>query len=67
MTRSKTGKPVDSPLIPKGPLKALILYDDDYKQYYDRRSGKRLLEVTNQGITEYVIQNGRWKLYRQVN
>jgi|TARA_R110001592_G_scaffold363264_1_gene682802 hypothetical protein len=63
----KTGKPVDSPLIPKGPLKALILYDDDYKQYYDRRSGKRLLEVTNQGITEYVIQNGRWKLYRQVN
>jgi len=63
----KTGKPVDSPLTPKGPLKALILYDDDYKQYYDMKNGKRLLEVTNQGITEYVIHRNTWKKYRQVN
>ncbi|HAW31203.1 hypothetical protein [Gimesia maris] len=63
----KTGKPVDSPLIPQGPLKAIILYDDDYKQYYDMRNGKRLLEVTSQGITEYVIHRNKWRIYRQVN
>jgi len=63
----KTGKPVDFPLTPKGPLKALILYDDNYKHYYDMKNGKRLLEVTSQGITEYVIHRNTWKKYRQVN
>jgi len=63
----KTGKPVDTPLIPKGQLKALILYDDNYKQYYDMKSGKRLLEVTNQGITEYILHGKAWKKLRQVN
>ncbi|QDU51423.1 hypothetical protein [Gimesia panareensis] len=57
----KTGKSVDPPLIPKGPLKALILYDDNYKQYYDMKNGKILLEVTSKSITRYVIYRRHWR------
>ncbi|QGQ26009.1 hypothetical protein F1728_26505 [Gimesia benthica] len=59
----ETGKKVDLPLTPTTPLKALILYDDNYQDYYDMKNGKRLLVVTNQGITRYVIYRGKWKQY----
>ncbi|QDV19313.1 hypothetical protein Pan153_39780 [Gimesia panareensis] len=62
----KTGKRIDTPLIPKGPLKALILFDDNYKQYYDMKGGKVLLEVTNKGITAYIIHRRQWKKYNDV-
>ena len=59
----ETGKKVDLPLTPTAPLKALILYDDNYQDYYDMKNGKRLLVVTNQGITRFVIYRGKWKQY----
>lgn len=62
----KTGRNVDIPLTPKGPLKVLILYDDKYKQYYDMKNGKYLLEVTNKGITAYIIHRKQWKKYDDV-
>lgn len=59
-------KSVDTPMLPKGQLKALILFDRNYKQYFEMRNGKDLLEVTNQGINHYIIHRKEWKLYKDV-
>lgn len=65
-TPIKKYKTVDTPMTPKGQLKALILFDRNYKQYFDMKNGKGLLEVTSKGINHYIIHRKEWKLYKDV-
>ncbi|WP_145177797.1 hypothetical protein [Gimesia aquarii] len=55
-------KTVNVPMTPKGPLKALILFDRDYKQYFNMKRGMQLLEVSNKEIKHYYVDKREWKL-----
>lgn len=57
---------VDTPMSAPGPLKALILYNRAYKQYFNMKNGMELLEITNQGMTHYIIHRKEWKKYDDV-
>lgn len=58
-------KTVNIPMTPKGPMKALILFDRNYKQYFNMKRGMHLLEVSNKKINHYVIEKREWKLYEE--
>ena len=49
----------------KGPLKALILFDRNYKQYFNIKNGMQLFEVTNKEINHYIIRKGNWVLLEE--
>lgn len=59
-------KTVNTPMLPKGKLKALILFDRNYKQYFEMRNHKDLIEVTNKGMNRYIIHQKQWKLFKDV-
>ncbi len=59
-------KTVNTPMLPKGKLKALILFDRNFKQYFEMRNHKDLIEVTNKGINRYIVHQKQWKLFKDV-
>uniref|UniRef100_UPI00260BE51E hypothetical protein n=1 Tax=uncultured Gimesia sp. TaxID=1678688 RepID=UPI00260BE51E len=59
-------KTVDTPMIPTGRLKAVVLFDQKYKEYFNMKNNKQLLEVTSKGIIHYVIHRREWKIYKDL-
>lgn len=57
---------VNTPLTPKAPLKALILLGNNYKDYFNRKNAGDVIEVTNEGISRYVIHRKEWKKYEEL-
>lgn len=51
---------IRTPMIAKGRLKAIMLPDNKYKQYYRMKNEKRLIEITNEKIQPYYSGEGEW-------
>lgn len=49
------------PMVAKGRLIALMLIDTKYQKYYKRKDHQKLYEITNEAVTPYIVEEGKWK------
>lgn len=56
----KKKKAIKEPMIPKGRLKAIMLYDTNYQEYYDMKTYSSLIEITNEKTSYYFAGEGVW-------
>lgn len=52
---------IKAPMVARGRLKALMLIDTRYKKYYKRKDHQELFEITNETVTPYIVEDGKWK------
>lgn len=51
---------IRKPMIAKGRLKAIMLPDNHYRQYYDVKDDLSLIEITNDGYFTFFAGEGEW-------
>lgn len=51
---------VDTPMIAKGRLRAIMLPDNKFKRYYKRKDNLNLIEITNDDFFTFFAGEGEW-------